>query len=542
MNFPRKIPSRLFVIRFLSIALIALVVTSLTRDVYAQLNDRVLNVNTGLWYPSIQSAISSPDTLDGHTLNLITGIYYESVVITKSLIITGTATSLTFIDGSNLGRVISVAPLATVSLIDITVQNGTIYGESGGGIFNQGTLTLTNTDIISNFAYHDGQSPLGGGIYNTGTLNVVGGRFSGNGAISDYGNAGMGIANRGILTLTNSTVSNNLTNISPASAAGVYNVGEATIISTTLAHNKSVGIWNELGGTMIISDSMISGNTGGYGIQADASVGGIYNGALMTITGSLLQVNRAGLVGAVDYREAGGIFNSSTLTILKSTISNNVSCSTGGGLYNKGTVSILESTLSGNRRMCYTATGGAGIANDGTLTMTNSTLGQNESDYGGGLLIHSGAASLNNVTIAYNKAEIEGGGIFLQAGILELQNTLVAQNNSAQSPNCSGEVASLGHNLIGDDTGCAFAQTASDIVGSSDHPINASLGPLGNYGGPNFTVGLIPGSPAIGAGNPATCQSIDQRGFLRQGVCDIGAYEFGSGPAVLLVWLSLIRR
>jgi hypothetical protein len=41
------------------------------------------------------------------------------------------------------------------------------------------------------------------------------------------------------------------------------------------------------------------------------------------------------------------------------------------------------------------------------------------------------------------------------------------------------------------------------------------------------TIGLLRGSPAINAGNNATCPTTDQRGVTRPqgGVCDIGAFE-----------------
>ncbi len=38
---------------------------------------------------------------------------------------------------------------------------------------------------------------------------------------------------------------------------------------------------------------------------------------------------------------------------------------------------------------------------------------------------------------------------------------------------------------------------------------------------------LLANSPAINAGS--SCPATDQRGFARNGVCDIGAYEFGGG-------------
>jgi hypothetical protein len=58
------------------------------------------------------------------------------------------------------------------------------------------------------------------------------------------------------------------------------------------------------------------------------------------------------------------------------------------------------------------------------------------------------------------------------------------------------------------------------------------LGPLQDNGGTTLTHELLPGSPAIDAGNPAGCTDhqgsqifTDQRGKNRWGRCDMGAYE-----------------
>ncbi len=53
------------------------------------------------------------------------------------------------------------------------------------------------------------------------------------------------------------------------------------------------------------------------------------------------------------------------------------------------------------------------------------------------------------------------------------------------------------------------------------------LGALADNGGPTLTHALLPGSPALDAGNDAACSATDQRGVSRpQGAhCDIGAYE-----------------
>ena len=70
------------------------------------------------------------------------------------------------------------------------------------------------------------------------------------------------------------------------------------------------------------------------------------------------------------------------------------------------------------------------------------------------------------------------------------------------------------------------------------------LGWLGNNGGFTPTRGLLPGSPALDAGNAAGCagplvNGVDQRGIPRPigGGCDIGAFEFG-----FALYLPLIQR
>ena len=66
-------------------------------------------------------------------------------------------------------------------------------------------------------------------------------------------------------------------------------------------------------------------------------------------------------------------------------------------------------------------------------------------------------------------------------------------------------------------------------------PLDPRLSRLSDNGGPTPTHALLPGSPAINAGNPAPpgsaagCQSTDQRFFRRDaGRCDIGSFERGA--------------
>jgi hypothetical protein len=108
-----------------------------------------------------------------------------------------------------------------------------------------------------------------------------------------------------------------------------------------------------------------------------------------------------------------------------------------------------------------------------------------------------------------------------------LRNTIVSGNTAPSAPDING-----------------FAPGPFNLIGG-----NAMLGPLQNNGGPTETVALLPGSPAIDAGDNTDAPEFDQRGpgFPRvvNGTIDIGAFEVQStgAPVALLVPAApLVRR
>lgn len=86
----------------------------------------VHNINTGLDYATIQASIDAPQTLDGHTINVGEGIYFEHVVVNKSVSLIGQNRSSTIIDGNNVGVVIDVVA-NNVTIKDFTIKRG-FYG------------------------------------------------------------------------------------------------------------------------------------------------------------------------------------------------------------------------------------------------------------------------------------------------------------------------------------------------------------------------------------------------------------------------------
>ncbi len=123
---------------------------------------------------------------------------------------------------------------------------------------------------------------------------------------------------------------------------------------------------------------------------------------------------------------------------------------------------------------------------------------------------------------------------------LKIQNSIVAGSalSGGDCRSSGGVVTNNGNNIV-QDNGCGFSGG-----------VNPLLGPLQANGGPTLTHALLPGSPAINAGNPQGCLdslgnllTFDQRGASRtQGLlCDIGAYEYDLLLSLKL-FLPLIRR
>ena len=187
---------------------------------------------------TLRAAIQEANALPGsNTINLSAGTYVlnidESEENTASsgdldiigdLTIIGEGARTTIIDGGDIDRVFDIIGASTISAV--TVQNG--KGNSGGGIRNRGTLTLTNSTVSGNEA-----STSGGGIFNSGTLELTTSTISGNEASTSGG----GIFNSGTLELTNSTISGN----SALDGGGLYNfVGSTTRLRNTIIANNLV--------------------------------------------------------------------------------------------------------------------------------------------------------------------------------------------------------------------------------------------------------------------------------------------------------------
>jgi hypothetical protein len=470
---------------------------------------------------SLRAAIASAS--DGDAINF--DLQYPATITVASpltfgpsVTIAGPGASNLAIDGGNSVVDLIVNAGATVAVSGLTIQHGSSL--LGGGIFNGGTLTLTDVTVSNNTQ----GTQLGGGIFNSGTLTLSSSTVSAN-------SAGFGV-----IGVSGSSGESGF-------GGGIYNYGASG------------------GGTLTLTNSTVSGNSVIQALSGSASGGGIYNDlGQVTLTNSTVTSNTAAPnTGASGL--GGGIYNNGTegvgtLTLTNSTISGNSAPGSGGGIYsNLGTVTVTSSTFAGNTSL---STGGGSVgggfgggiySNAATVTVTNSTFAGNLSNQaGGGIYISLGTLTVTFSTFWGNQGgggPGGGGGIYDDTAnsTVKVKNSILA-NNSGQNCFFEGSSGSSGGHNLSDDTSCSSAFTGPGDLNYTP----AGLAPSGlqNNGGPTQTVALLSTSPAINAiplsptnyCTDATGNSVktDQRGVPRPQLtaCDIGAFEWFSSKNVVV--------
>lgn len=494
-----------------------------------------LEVCSTCTYTLIQDAIAAAGP--GDTLLLTDEFYTETIEITQSITIQGVDSESTIIqadgDGtSGAGTVVKIYPGLDVNIEGVTIRFGN--GEdSGGGINNQGYLTITNSVVISNTAGNVG----GGGIYNHwgGHLTVNDSVISSNTA----GSHGGGIYNQGYAAITHSDI---ISNTAGSHGGGIYNNG------ITFGYDATLDIFT----------SSINGNEAYYG-------GGLSNNAHVwyaesNLTETTISGNSSQYGGGIhNFTDPGSDYAILYLNTLDSTIDKNTSQESGGGIYiqtydpdNEAHINLVNTTISNNTVESYY---GGGIYINGTqgniyTSLSNVTVSGNTSNDAGGIfhLAVDGNvyASIVASTIYSNTATVFAGvgGISNKTGggegtaMMTMAHSIVAGSVSAYGQGDCYNVAPAvfnndGYNIIEDN--------ASNTCGTFFYTGAPDLGPLNNNGGLTFTHALLGSSPAIDAIPSDSCLlPKDQRGVTRPlGYgCDIGAYEVEN----YLIFLPLILK
>jgi hypothetical protein len=310
----------------------------------------------------------------------------------------------------------------------------------------------------------------------------------------------------------------------------------------------------EPGKTVSISGLALKNGTAG-----GEAGGGIFNDhAMLTLRNCAVVNNRALVKGGGVYND--GSFNgTAALTLLNSTVTNNIATGAnpayGGGIYNdarfggSAALTIINSTVSSNFAIGtgilpeFFGIGGGIYSYGATLTITNSTISDNRAGgdfeaakgFGGGIY-NDGTriGRISNSTVSHNIAagnDGVGGGISNEA-MLIIENSILSYNHAQNAANLGGTATSHGYNVCSDLCGGYFNGPGDQI---NTDPL---VGPLQDNGGPTFTRALLPGSPAMDAGNPTLIPPpwYDQRGpdfwRVRNGRIDIGSFEVQEGAAV----------
>jgi hypothetical protein len=467
-----------------------------TFDVISTADDG--SAGTLRWAIAQANSATTPSTIDfgfgssSETITLTQG-EIELKNTAAAITIDGPGAALLSISGGYASRVFAIDKGVVASLSGVTITEGVaqgshprFYGPPGGGLYNEGSVTISGCTLSDNSAHE------GGGLFNTGTADLSDCVVSGNGS---YIGGGLN-SYYGPLKLTNCMVTGNS---SVQRGGGVYAVG----------------------GTVSLADCTITDNYN-YSI----SLGGLVGGGLF-----IGQLSQAVLTSCTVRRnagiEGGGLFNSSgsALRLVDCTVSGNTALegissqpfgAYGGGLYNDGVAEITDSTISGNTALQR----GGGVYNKGKATITSSTVSGNEAGYRGGGLYNFGGKYYHCTAV--------------------LSDTIVAGNtNKAQSASDiggNGESAVTGsYNLVGTGGSGGLTAAHNNLCNVAD----PGLGPLANNGGPTETMALLPGSPAIGAGTTIAGVTTDQQGDPLDSPPDIGAYQIRGTHGSALAFAGL---
>ncbi|MDX1386049.1 MAG: right-handed parallel beta-helix repeat-containing protein [bacterium] len=508
----------------------------------------VTNLSDGFPAPagSLRKAIEDANATDAHdTIVFAEGLTGTIVLdglhldVDRPVTIEGPGADvlgITTTDGTT--RIIEAELPNSASLFTIRglkLSRGGGEGNEGGAIAMKGggSLVVDACELSNNTVKNDGGSAGGGAIFlNEGT----GGRILNSVIKNNVGEGGGGaiLAEEGtFLEIQDTEISGNTTESTTTpgqfdDGGGIYFMGSAlTVYNSVISNNHSddgggilINAQNEI--SINIGNSQIINNTctdagGGLAIEGNEPSESLFNISNTEISGNSSGYDGGGLA----MESVQGNINNSTIADNFAGTEGEPEAGNGGGMYIEsegGLVTVLNTTFSGN--MANRAGGGIAAEEENNLSFINVTIFGNLADADG---IQSDGEVMD-----------DGGGLAIidnEGSSVRMKSSILAGNFDATSaPDCFGALVSDGFNLLGNDEGCIFLESAGDLIGTAADPLDPLLDPeLKDNGGPTPTHALLAGSPALDAagGNAGCGVDFDQRGVLRpQGPrCDMGAYE-----------------
>ena len=516
---------------------------------------------TNLNWLDLDAALAGGGTVTIACDGVIYKPYSESDSITTNTVIDATGHHITLDGWSGWGgQMFNVSTGATLTLNNLTVADSFVnftvndvliapaVTNGGGAIYNQGTLVINNCTFTNNYALGlngtnganginvasgtagngtagtAGGNISGGVIYNQGTLTVNNGIFDNNAAIGGTGGSG---GNGG-----------NTTTGTPGTGAngGIGGMAKGGAIFNANTNNVSMTITN----SYFNDDEVVGGQggDGGNGGLANSSEGanGVGGAGTNGFGGALYIYRKATVWNSTFFSQGAfggsGGNNGQTTGASGNTAGPKGANGYGGAICNVGTNAIINCTFAENQ-----AIGGDG--GDGSGGTVGGTGGAGGNAYGGGIY-STNQIGLTNCTLSLDATFAgEGGygglpsgadgtnGTFTGANVVRTNGTFTLKNSilaggSGYGGNGSGTFVDGGEN-ISDDSSITLNGTGSH---SSTNPDLSDV--IGDNGGPTPTIPILAGSPAINAADSTAAPQYDQRGFMRVGAPDIGAFEYGS--------------
>jgi hypothetical protein len=401
---------------------------------------------------------------DAVIIEVAAGTYDENDSIDasslQSLSIVGAGASSTIVNGGGTNTAMSFTG-GTVGISGTTIENG-VTRSNGGGIDNSARLTVSNSIFSSSDA--DYGAGGGGGIFNQGSLTLH------NSTLDGYANGGGGVENTGELSADDVAFGGSA-GMGGGGALWNTSTGTATIEDSTVSGSAPPAdggaILNE--GNLHLGDSLVTGSYAKY------FGGAIENRGLLAISSSTLEGNSSGFQGG-----GGAIDNSGSVIIDHSTLMKN-DAEYGGAIENGGSLSLYDSTLIDNAASGPPESGGAAIANggSGTTAMIGSTVADNSSPQ----IINSGTFT----TAASILADATSG----QYSDSDCQNT--GSGTISDLGYNLGDDASCGLSASTD----VNANPELGTVGANGGPTQTALPALGSPAAGVIPVGTLAGSTQL---------------------------------------------
>jgi len=430
-------------------------------------------------------------------------------------------------------------------------------GTGAEGMYVSGAQVLLDTVTV-----HDFDLNMDVGIDAAGLLTIDSYMDISNSLIEASSDSGIHLSHqnphsfsaRAYLRVRTSTITNN-------HYSGIWNeAGEVMLEDVLLSNNGDPADWggaieNRVGGKVHLVRTQVVNNTAREG-------GGIYNGKSHMVNGVLVTpevtIEDGSVIASNNVASnsfggghGGGIYNEGMLSLMESTVADNMAEYFGGGIYNRVPDKITHFTYSEESPWEITVTTVLDPNIDSFVTVDQSTISGNDALRGGALYNWSRASFVNS-TVSGNSAVSNSGGIYNytadaltdidfstitsntgglynMGSAFNIQNSIVAMNSGADCAGTQSGWQSMGSNLESG-TSCNFTQFG-DLQNT-----NPQLGALQMNGGKTETHALTFGSPAIDAVQNPTMITWDQRGEVRpkdgnyDGSLDedIGAYEYWS--------------